>query len=99
VIRIDNCARLVRDAGLAAEPGHTTYLPAISGGQSQRPNQATAAEKLGVSVEALRAVLGEPGQGPSDPNDGSLIFRQSANEIPQGSMLLSHFPGFGQSCR
>jgi hypothetical protein len=37
-----------------------------AGAQGQRPDLAAAAQKLGVSVKAMRAALGEPGQGPPD---------------------------------
>jgi hypothetical protein len=40
--------------------------PSLAGAQGQHPDLAAAAQKLGVSVEALRAALGEPGHGPPD---------------------------------
>jgi hypothetical protein len=54
----------------AAPPAGGDQLPPAgqppAGGQGQRPDLAAAAQKLGVSVEALRAALGEPGQEPPD---------------------------------
>jgi hypothetical protein len=70
-----------------------------AGAQGQRPDLVAAAQKLGVSVEALRAALGEPGQGPPDlaaaaaQLNVSVEALREALGLPGGGPLAGQRPG------
>ncbi|MFN2164837.1 MAG: aryl-sulfate sulfotransferase, partial [Anaerolineae bacterium] len=67
-----------------------------AGDQGQRPDLAAAAQKLGVSVETLRAALGEPGQGPPDLAAAAAQLNVSLEALREALGLPGAGPTLGQ---
>ncbi len=76
------------------QPSPTGQPPA--GAQGQRPDLAAAAQKLGASVEALRAALGEPGQGPPDLAAAAAQLNVSVEVLREALGMPGGGPPIGQ---